>query len=320
MMKRALATLLCLGLAFPAAAEPTKWRHGIVEAKSEAGFVMAPLQQGIAAKQNLDIDYVQLKGDALLLKALLSDDLESYEGSPGGAIIAASRGADLKIIGCSFPGLMYGLFTTKDINSIQDLRGKPIGISSPGSLPDLMVRALLDKAGMPPNSVQFAVMGADSDRFRALSVGTIKGAGISTEFIPIADQSNMKLLVSAREALPEYLRFCTVVSGKTLREKRDATVRFATAQMQGAAYALSHRDETIALTAKITSTKPEDPRGSFVYDQVKSAGLVDADLPLPVSKLNWMMELLVRTGNLRAQFDVTTIVDTSIRDAALAKR
>lgn len=319
-MKNILAACLLLTSAAAVEAQPTAWRHGIVEAKSEAGFVMAPLQAGIAETQNLAIEYVQLKGDALLLKALLSGDLDSYEGSPGGAIIAASRGADVKIVGCSFPGLMYGLFVKPEIGSIKDLEGKPLGISAPGSLPDLMVRALLDKEGIPVSAVKFAALGSDADRYRALLVGTISGAAFSTEFLPVLDTSKMKMLVSAREALPNYLRFCTVVSGKSLQTSRDAVVRFVTAQMQGDAYALSHRDETIALTRKITSAKPDDARPGFVYDQVKAGGLVDPEMKLPVDKLDWMMQLLVRTGNLAKPFDVTTIVDDTVRRDALAKR
>jgi hypothetical protein len=36
--------------------------------------------------------------------------------------------------------------------------------------------------------------------------------------------------------------------------------------MSALRYALSHRDETIALTRQIINAKPDDPRPDFVYD------------------------------------------------------
>ena len=315
------AMLLAAALAAPAMAQPaTKpWRHGIVEAKNDVGFVMMPAQHDFATKQGLAIDYIQLKGDALLLKALISGDLDSYEASPGGAIIAASRGADVKVVGCYFTGLMYGLFTAKDVASLDDLKGKAFGISGPGSLPDLMVRALLDKAAIPINAVRFAVMGSDTDRYRALSAGVVQAAGISTEFVPLAEKANLKMLISAKDALPDYVRFCTVVSGKALREHHADVAGLLAAQMQGIAYALAHREETIALTHKLIHLAADDPRPAFVFDQIKAGGLVDPTLPLPVDKLRWLEELLVRTGNLAKPFDVATIADASARTEALAR-
>lgn len=309
--------VVLLALSCAAALAQTPWRHGIVEAKNDSGFVMMP--QRFAAKMGLAIEYVQLKGDALALKAFLAGELDSYEASPGGAIIAASRGADVKVIGCYFPGLMYGLFTHGDIGSIDALKGKAFAISSPGSLPDLMARAMLEQANIPASAVKFAVMGSDADRFRALSAGVVSAAGISTEFVPMAAGAGLKMLASAREALPDYLRFCTFVSSRTLRDRHAETVSLLAAQMQGEAYALAHRDETVALTESIIHLKPGDPRPAYVFDQVASGGLVDPTVALPVNKLQWMADLLVRTGNLAKPFDVSGMADDSARADALAR-
>ena len=102
---RALA--LALG-ATPAAAQKA-WRHAIIEAKSDAGFAMM-VTRGFAEKQGLKLEIMQIKADQIGLKALLAGELDSYEGGPGGAIVAAARGADVKILGCHWPGLVHGLF------------------------------------------------------------------------------------------------------------------------------------------------------------------------------------------------------------------
>jgi NitT/TauT family transport system substrate-binding protein len=308
-----LYAVVLAATAVSASAEDLRtWRHGIVEAKSDAGFVMMPSRHDFAAKQGLKIEFVQLKGDALVLKAFLAGELDSYEGSPGGAIIAASHGADVKVVGCYWPGLTYGLFARNDVKSIADVKGRAFGISSPGSLPDLVARAILEKNGLIGDDVRFAVMGSDADRFRALTAGTVDVAAISAEFQPLAAAQGIKLLVHAQDELPQYLRFCTYMSGKTLASRNDEAVRFLTAEMQGFRYALAHRDEEIALTREIIGAKPDDPRPAQIFDEVVRYSAVDPTMPLPMDKLAWMQQLLGKTGNLPKPGDLSRMVDPEI--------
>ena len=145
-LRRALlAALAFTGVAFasPAlaqqpTAQPVPWRHGVLEAKSDAGFVFMPSKGGFAEKQGLKVEMMQFKGDALALKALIAGELDTYEGSPGGPMLAASNGADIKLLGCYWPLLTYGIFSKASIASPQDLKGKVMAISSPGALPDLL--------------------------------------------------------------------------------------------------------------------------------------------------------------------------------------
>src|SRR5690242_10924462 len=176
------AGVLALFLAASPAAAQKAWRHAIIEAKSDAGFAMM-VTRGFAEKQGLKLDIMQIKADQIGLKALLAGELDSYEGGPGGAIVAAARGADLKILGCHWPSLVHGLFARESVAKIEDLRGKTIAISSPGALPDLLVRAVLEKNGVPATEVKFASLGSDTDRYKALTPGIVDAAIVSTEYL-----------------------------------------------------------------------------------------------------------------------------------------
>src|SRR5260370_40752550 len=91
------------GLAAGASAQDlTTWRHGMIEAKSDAGILYMASKRDCAGKLGLKLDFVQLKNDAIALKALLAGELDSYEGGAGGAMAAAARGADVKSVGCNW--------------------------------------------------------------------------------------------------------------------------------------------------------------------------------------------------------------------------
>src|SRR5262245_52673023 len=319
------ATALAAALiAAPAHAQQPKtqelkvWRHGVVQAKSDAGFVFMASQGGFAEKQGLKIEMVQFTGDALALKAMLAGELDSYEGSPGGPMLAASQGADIKLLGCYWPTLTYGIYAKQSIATPKDLKGKSMAISAPGALPDLLARAVLEQNGIAGNEVRFAVMGSDTDRYRAVSVGTVDAAAASTEFVPIAGASGVKLLVHAHDVVPNYLRFCSYVSGRTLTSKNAEVVSFLAAQIAALRFAMANRDKVIALATEITQAKADDPRAAYIFDEVKKYSAIDPEMPIPMDKLAWMRELLAKTGNLTKPVDFTKLVDGSVRDKALA--
>ena len=309
-----LAVALALG-ATPAAAQKV-WRHAIIEAKSDAGFAMMVKARGFAEKQGLKLEILQIKADQIGLKALLAGELDSYEGGPGGAIVAAARGADLKILGCHWPGLVHGLFVREGVAKVDDLRGKNIAISSPGALPDLLVRAVLEKHGVPATEVKFANMGSDTDRYKALTVGVVDAAIVSTEYLPIAP-ATVKLLATGREALPNFMRVCMITSGKTLAERPDEAVRFLTAEISALRYAAANRDEEIKLTFEIAKSKPDDPRPGFIFDEATRHKDIDPEIGLPMEKLAWTQDMLIRNGSMPKPVDLAKIVAPEIRARAL---
>src|SRR5216684_3893467 len=111
------------GLAAGAAAQDLKpWRHGIIEAKSDAGILYMASKRDFAGKLGLKLDFVQLKNDSIALKALLAGELDSYEGGAGGAMAAAARGADVKMGGWDGLAPPPGLYVRPGIASMADLK------------------------------------------------------------------------------------------------------------------------------------------------------------------------------------------------------
>jgi NitT/TauT family transport system substrate-binding protein len=93
----AIAALMASHL--PASAQDKLWRHGIILAKSDAGIFFT-VTKGFAEKQGLKLELDQFKSDVIELQALIAGDLDSFDGGPGAAMVAAARGADVKVIGC----------------------------------------------------------------------------------------------------------------------------------------------------------------------------------------------------------------------------
>jgi NitT/TauT family transport system substrate-binding protein len=312
------AAMLLATLANASAQELRPWRHGVIEPKGDAGFSLMVGQRGFAERHGLKIEIVAFKNGATAHKALLAEELDSIESSPGAAILAGARGADIKIVGCDWPGVPHGLIVRSNITKIEDLKGKTIAVASPGSLPNLLVDAILKKYALAPSDVRFANLGGDLDRFKAVVAGVADAGIVAAEFMAVAPKE-VTMLITGHDALPNYLRLCLTMTGKTLAAKREDAINFVAAEMDALTFAMSHRDETIKLTQESIHTKPDDPRPAYAFDDIVKQNAVDPAIALPLDKLNWMQDQLVQAGNLKTPVDLAKITDADIRTEA-AKR
>src|SRR5215813_11921987 len=258
-------------------AQEKLWKHGLINAKSDAGIFLMVSTRDFAKKQGLKIEISQFKDDQLALKALIATD---------------------------------------KVTKVEDLKGRQIAVSAPNSMPDMLARSALAKFGVADTEVKLAAIGGDNDRYQALVGGVVDAAVVSNEYQPVAPK-NIHLLVAGRDAVPNFLRVCMVSTAKKLAERGDDAVKFLAAEMSALRFALSHRDETIALTREITRAKPDDPRPAFVYDDAVQHNAVDPTLPLPAEKIQWIQDQMVKAGRLKAPLDLNAVTAPEYREKAL---
>ena len=319
MYARARKITLVATLAFAccaANAQEKVWKHGILEAKSDSGFIAMVEKGGFGAKHGLKVEILQVKAGATLMKALIAGEIDSVDMGAAESIVAAARGTGVKIVGCTWPGVPQVVLAKAEISSLADLKGKTVAISSPGSLPDLLFRGMLDSANVPFAEVKLATQGADLDRYKSLVAGITDAAVVSNEFEAVMPP-NIKVLASGSTAVPKFIRLCVATSSKVLSERRDDLVKFVAAEMDAYKYAATHRDETVKLAREMTNAKPEDKRAEFITDEAINKQQIDPTLAVPVDRLEWMQQLFVKAGVIPKTVPAAMLVDTSVHDDAV---
>lgn len=308
----AAALLCCAPLAH---AQDKIWKRGILEAKSDSGFIAMVDKGGFAAKRGLKIELTQIKAGATLMKALISGEIDSVDMGAAEAIVAGARGTGVKIVGCTWPGVPQVVLAKQEVKSLADLKGRTVAISSPGSLPDLLFRAMLDNAGVPFAEVKLATQGADLDRYKSLVAGITDAAVVSNEFEPVMPDT-IKVLAKGNTAVPKFIRLCIATSSKMLADKRAELVKFLAAEMDAYFFAATNRDDTVKLAHEMTHAKLDDARAAFITDQAIRDRQIDPALAIPLDRIDWMQELFVKAGVIPKAVPTDTLVDTSVRDEA----
>ena len=308
------AALVCLS--GQANAQNAKWRHAVLEPKSDAGIVLMAARRGFFEKLGLDVEIIELKNEILAQRAAVAGELDSFEGSPPYAAIAT--GSKLRIVGCYWTATPYHIFATAQVKSITDMPGRTIAIAAPGSAPDMVARAIFDFYKVPQDQVKFANVGSDADRYRAVTQGVVDATVVSNEYMPIATRDKLHSIAVAKDVLPDYDRLCISMGDNALTRRRADAVKFLAGEMRGLAFAMTHRDETIALTREVTGQKPEDPRAAWVYDNSVAEKAFDPALPLSAARLRSMQELMLKAGALNKSSPVENMIDLGLREEAAA--
>lgn len=319
---RVLTLLPGLVLLAPALAlaQPTHllpWTHGVLLPKADAGIALMVADGGFARKYGVDLKIVAMRDDASLIRAMLAGDLDSIEGGPGIAIVAASHGAGSRTLGCYWTLPPYGVFARNTIHKVADLRGRTFAISGPGAAPDVVARAILAAYHMKASDVRLANLGGDADRYKAVVAGLADATVVSMEYLPLGSKQGVHLLVASRDVLPDYLRTCITTSNAVLKTKRATAVRFMAAEIAAMHHVVADRAATIALTFKITHLKPTDPRPAFMYDDAVKSHSLDPNVGMHMKSLEWIQGLLVRLGKMPHTMDLTKLVDPSIHADAM---
>jgi NitT/TauT family transport system substrate-binding protein len=317
---QALAALVVATLIFSAPLHAqTKWKHCLLVVKANAGFLFMGLEKAFFKKRGLDVEFVQLRGDRDVARALMAGECESAEISPGASISIMEKGGDLRFFGSAQPGFPYALYVRPDITSWDQLKDKTFGVSGPGSVPEIMARAMLHKKGIDASGIKVVNAGGSGARIQALVAGKVDAVASSSQYSADAARLGIKVMGFAADIVPEYPSTIFVAKNDTLKANRETVISFLAGYMEGLDYALSHRDEMLRLAGKLNNKAPDNPELVFTFDEAVQMHYFSVKSEIPRDKLEWLQNQLVQFGQIKKKIDLDKYIDESYRQEALKR-
>lgn len=134
-------------------------------------------ERGLFKKHGLEMQYVVIPRSPLAVAALMAGEIDAAIIGPGHLISAGSTGADLVGVANFFQKLDYRLNARPEIKKPEDLRGKRIAISGPGSTSHLVT--MLGLQGLSIDATQakitlLTIPGTEMNRRLALESGSVE--------------------------------------------------------------------------------------------------------------------------------------------------
>src|SRR5437870_5013050 len=196
-------------------------------------------EKGFYRAEGLDVDFVVMKPQ-VALQALISGDVD-YTTALGSTVRAGVRGLPLRVVMTIADKPLFALMVRPEINSVEELKGKLLGISSFGASSDTLGRAILRRYKLTPNQdVKILALGGGTNRLAAMKSGAIDAALIEAPYNVMLERYGFRKILFVGDLIPSPLAgFGTTL--EKIRKQPDEIQRLVRATLRGLQYAKNNR-------------------------------------------------------------------------------
>jgi ABC-type nitrate/sulfonate/bicarbonate transport system substrate-binding protein len=256
------------------------------------------------------VEPILIRGGPAAIAALVSGEVD-YAAIGGAQAVFRSRarGLDLSIIGCTSSTTNYILLGNKQTRTVEDLKGKTIGITGAGTYSEFAMKAFLKKSNINPDKdVVLRAIGGTVLRAAAIEKGIIAAAPFSPEDGVRLIKAGYSVISNLSESLgiPQNI---LVSRNEVLEKYPDTTKRVLRAYIQGINLAKFNKKE--AIKAGYESGLQGDPDVVSAAWDLYAPGLT-SDLSIATAGLQQMLDEDIRAGLLDKNFTLDRVVNDRI--------
>jgi NitT/TauT family transport system substrate-binding protein len=212
---------------------------------------------GIFKKHGLDLKIVDFGGGSKMVQALTAGAIDIGDGA-GTEMAFVAKGAPMLAV-CESTGpapfLGVGVPWDSPVKTLEDLQGKTIGVSSPGSFSDWSGRQLARKFGWGPDGVKTVAIGGGPMPIRAAMRTHLVDAAISTTalFLSFEETKEGRLIAPVSTFEGNVASGALFASNRLIAANPDAIRAFLAGWIETVDYMRAHKAETVKITSSINN-------------------------------------------------------------------
>ncbi|HWP60693.1 MAG TPA: ABC transporter substrate-binding protein [Candidatus Acidoferrales bacterium] len=236
-------------------------------------------EAGFLKQEGLNVDLVYIPSSSTVAQAMLAGEVAISAANSQVVADVGLQGGDLVAMGAITNVVAFYVMAAPEIKRVEDLKGKPVGVTRFGASTDFGLRLLLSKYGLVAGrDVPVLQIGGMPEIAGALSKRAIYAAPMSYPMAYVAEQAGVRMLANlAKEDIP-FMHVGLTTSRKFLREHRSQAKAFLRAYGRAVHFMHTKREETKAILARYTKvTDPGMLEGSLKYghDFIEKVPLVN---------------------------------------------
>lgn len=135
---------------------------------------------GCYEQNGITADIQDLQAGSKALQAMIGGSTEVTSGYYDHTVQMAAKNQDVTafVNMLRYPALVLAVApdAAGEISSIEDLQGKSVGVTAPGSSTDFFLKHLLTQAGLPADAAAVQAVGADATAVAAMEQGQVDAA------------------------------------------------------------------------------------------------------------------------------------------------
>ncbi len=266
----------------------------------------------------IEFEYVPGAGGGDAVKNIIAGNADIAFADLEAVLLAVENGADLKVIYNIYPHNVFNLVSLNEqgIETVEDLRGKDVGVYSFTSGTYQNLKLLLYNAGMTEEDVHVIETGVLN--FGPLMNGQVAATAATDTGLYDAEQKGLEAVdvIEAKEVLntPSDV---FVVTEETFEQKQDLLIDFLQVYRDSVNYTIEHPDEA-AKAAVDTAIDGQDQARNEEIIQIRNQ--VSVNEQMKEKGLGWFDQALIQRvedtyvemGLLEEPVGIDTIVSNEL--------
>jgi len=233
---------------------------------------------GFLKQEGLDADLIYIASSSTIAQAQLAGDVSVSTANSQVIADIGLQGGDLIAMGSVINVAAFYIMAAPEIKRVEDLRGKPVGVTRYGASTDFSMRLFLRKYGLEPvRDVPVIQIGEMPAIAAALSKHSVYAAPMSYPMAYKAEQAGIKMLANlAKEDIP-FVHVGIAVTRSFMKDRRPQAKAILRAYARAVHFMHTNKEEYKKIIAKYSKvTDPGMLEGSvkYAYDFVEKIPLV----------------------------------------------
>jgi NitT/TauT family transport system substrate-binding protein len=231
---------------------------------------------GYFREQGLDVELTHIDAGAALLAAMHNGELDVTGGGGPTMIVGYLQGLETMIIGVNTDTLEGSVFVRPEIQTVEDLRGKTIGVNRLKAITDVGARLALQRLGLQPD-VDFFTRGTggQAEALAAMETGATDGASLNVPLLFEARKRGFREPVNITDLHVPFIGAGISATKRVLGERPELGDRYLRALAQAKSRLRTDREFAIQVLRKYTTVDDPEVLGTTV-DYYRPLYVVDS--------------------------------------------
>jgi NitT/TauT family transport system substrate-binding protein len=236
-LKKSLLLGVSLSLCFvnvsSAGEAPQKLRVAYAAVTAAFSIPWIAKEAGIFQRHGLDVELVYIAAGSRAVQTLVGGSIDvAAIGGPAG-VDAKLAGADTVYVAIPVNRVIVFTVTQPQIQRVEEMRGKSIGVTRVGTVTDFFTRIYLRQNGLVPDrDVMIRQMGGLPETVAGLKAGQIEGGTFGFPAVLHARAAGFRVLVDYNTAGYRYPLSSVIVTQRLLRTWESAIRKFLEAHIE----------------------------------------------------------------------------------------
>ncbi len=246
--------------------------HGYSSASGVFAGLWVAQEAKIFEKYEIDSQLVLIASGSLMVQAMLGGELPIAGAAGSAAVDASLGGADIVMFGSMVKVPAFYIMALPEIKTVENLRGKTVGVTRFGSSTDFTMRYVLRKQGLEPGKDVTVIQTGDLFAAAAmLRSRTIVAAPFSSPTNLRAEEAGARVLMNMGKAGVYFPHDAFMARRSFINANTDLVRRFLKAYSEAVHRLFTDRElsrRAISKYARATDAKTLDTVYQYALDYV----------------------------------------------------